>query len=122
MDGLRAGTLTIEIAELDGKLILSFTGKSNDHNPDKVLQPYFDRLLPQAEKSGLALELHFERLLHFNSSTIGFLIRLVQDAKQRKIPLTLVYAEHELWQRVSFDALRVFTRQNPYLVLRGLGS
>jgi hypothetical protein len=123
MDGLSAGSLTIEVAQVDGKkLALHWKGKSNDRDPDKVLKPFFARVLPDAQKAGLELELHFEQLAHFNSSTIGYLIQLIQDAKQHKIVLAYVYAEKQMWQKLAFDALQVFTRQNPYLVLRGVAS
>jgi hypothetical protein len=118
MEGLRAGTLTIEVGELDGKLAVHWTGKSNDRDPEKVLQPFFARVLAHAQQARLAVELHFEQMMHFNSSTIGYLIQLIQDARALEVSLACVYAEKQMWQKLSFDALQVFTRENPYLVLR----
>jgi hypothetical protein len=56
----------------------------------------------------VGLELHFEELDYFNSSTITSLIQLIQEARAKGIPLTYVYDPALRWQKLSFDALRVF--------------
>jgi hypothetical protein len=60
----------------------------------------------------LPIELHFEKLEHFNSSTITSIIQLIQDSRARGVKLVLVYDEALKWQKLSFDALRVFARDD----------
>ena len=57
-----------------------------------------------------SIEMHFEKLDHFNSSTIAAVIRFIQDARQRGVKLIIVYNQALKWQKLSFDAMRVFVR------------
>jgi hypothetical protein len=113
MDSLVADALTIEAAEpADGPVTLHWRGKSDNRYPDKVLRPYFATVLARAAERASAIEMHFERLDHFNSSTISTLIRFIQDARQRAVKLVLVYNQALKWQKLSFDALRVFVKDD----------
>jgi hypothetical protein len=121
MENLAAGDLTIEAADAAepasepgraAPLILSWKGKSDDRHPARILGPYFAIALERAAERKAALEMHFEKLEHFNSSTIASVIRLIQDARARGVPLVLVYDEALKWQKLSFDALRVFARDD----------
>jgi hypothetical protein len=58
------------------------------------------------------IELHFEDIEHINSSTITSIIQLIQDSRARSIKLILVYDQTLRWQKLSFDALRVFARDD----------
>jgi hypothetical protein len=69
-------------------------------------------VLAVAGARNLPIELHFEQLEHFNSSTITSLIQLIQDSRARSIKLILVYDQALKWQRLSFDALRVFVKDD----------
>ncbi|HET9625657.1 MAG TPA: hypothetical protein VFP84_30035 [Kofleriaceae bacterium] len=93
-------------------LQLLWKGKSNSRHPLEMLTPYFRDVLAAAAARGLPLELHFEKLEHFNSSTITSIIKLIQDARLRAVKLVLVYDSALKWQKLSFDALRVFAKDD----------
>ena len=50
--------------------------------------------------------MRFERVEHFNSSTIAVLIQLITSAQDRHIKLTVRYDASARWQTLSFDALK----------------
>lgn len=114
MENLIAGDLKIEALGIDpnDSIRLFWNGKSNDRHPGKVLAPYFLHVLSAAKTRGVSVELHFEKLEHFNSSTITSIIQLIQDCREQGIKLVIVYNHALKWQKLSFDALRVFTRDD----------
>lgn len=119
VDSLTEGDLSIEVDEApDGAIRCVWKGKSSARQPGKVLSPYFESLLSAAADKGAALEMHFDRLEHFNSSTITALIRLIQSARKSKVRLVMVYDQNLKWQRLSFDVLRVFEKSDDLFRLR----
>ena len=72
MENLATGDLRIDVSvdETTSSVLLFWRGKSNERNPSALLQPFFSKLLGEAQEKGMTLELHFEELEHFNSSTI----------------------------------------------------
>jgi hypothetical protein len=122
MENLIAGSLTIELVmpEPRGPIQMVWRGKSNDRAPSKTLTPYFATVLSAAAERGAPLELHFEQIDHFNSSTITSIIQLIQDARSSGVRLVLVYDKALKWQKLSFDALRVFERDGYNLELRSI--
>ncbi|MCC7540599.1 MAG: hypothetical protein IT379_30570 [Deltaproteobacteria bacterium] len=120
MESLKAGDLVIEVLQAlpPEPLRLVWRGKSNERNPSILLAPFFARSIEEASQRGVAIEMHFEALDHFNSSTITALIQLIQDARRRGIGLVIVYDASVKWQRLSFEALRVFSKGDGLLELR----
>jgi hypothetical protein len=120
VESLRAGSLVIEAEDAPGRgfMVLNWQGKSSDRNPEKVLEPFFLQALSEAQQRKLGMEMHFEKLVHFNSSTIGYLIQLIQETRRRGVSLVLVFDHALMWQKLSFDALRVFAKDNSLLELR----
>jgi hypothetical protein len=114
MQSLIIGDLRIEATEdsMVPSLQLLWKGKSNSRHPSALLGPYFRDVLADADARHLPLELHFEKLEHFNSSTITSIIKLIQDARARAVKLVLVYDPALKWQKLSFDALRVFAKDD----------
>lgn len=116
MQNLVVGDLRIEAMPIsDGGVApvqLMWKGRSNHRNPAEALAPYFREALEEASTRKVPIELHFEQLEHFNSSTITAIIQLIQDARARSIKLVLVYDQALKWQKLSFDALRVFARDD----------
>ena len=112
MQGLVVGDLRIEAIEDEASpsVRLLWRGKSNNRHPSEALVPYFREVLAAAHARRRPVELHFEQLEHFNSSTITSIIQLIQDSRARSIKLILVYDQALKWQKLSFDALRVFAR------------
>lgn len=119
MDSLTAGDLTIEVAKDRSEAIRCiWRGRSNDRNPNQALAPYFAQLIAAAGETSVPLEMQFQHLEHFNSSTITSLIRLIQDARAKQVRLVIVYDQNLKWQRLSFDALRVFDKSDQLFELR----
>lgn len=120
MNNLIAGdlTLTTQPARLDA-IELVWTGKSNDLYPGKQLTPYLQTALSEATERRMPLEMQFDKLDHFNSSTITLLIQFIQEARQRGVRLVMIYNEAVKWQKLSFNALRVFTK-DAWLELRSV--
>ncbi|TMQ10607.1 MAG: STAS domain-containing protein [Deltaproteobacteria bacterium] len=98
--------------EASAAVQLLWKGKSNHRHPGEALAPYFREVLAIAAQKRVPLELHFEKLDHFNSSTISSIIQLIQDSRARSVKLVLVYDQALKWQKLSFDALRVFARDD----------
>jgi hypothetical protein len=119
MENLTSGDLTIEVAVTpDGVHACTWRGKSNERNPPEILKPWFEKLLAAVtERNGL-IEMHFEKIDHFNSSTITALIKLIQTCRKSNVKLAMVYDQSLKWQRLSFDALRVFEKNDDLFQLR----
>jgi hypothetical protein len=122
MENLISGSLRIELLmpEPPAPIQMVWRGKSNDRTSSKTLGPYFATVLSSAAARGAPLELHFEHVDHFNSSTITSVIQLIQDARSAGVKLVLVYDKALRWQKLSFDALRVFERDDGKLELRSI--
>jgi hypothetical protein len=120
VESLVVGDLRIEASLADGPPILSLSwhGKSNARQADQMLLPYLERMLERAVADKRLLELHFEMLSHFNSSTIASVIQLIQLAQQRAARLVVVFDPRRQWQRLSFDALKVFVSSDGCFELR----
>ncbi|MDX2086787.1 MAG: hypothetical protein SFX73_03000 [Kofleriaceae bacterium] len=120
MDSLVAGDLRIEVDETtDPKAIrLHWLGMSTDRQPEKVLAPFFAVVLQAVVEQTRVLELHFEKIERFNSSTILSIIQLIQAARNRTTPMVVVYDPTRKWQRLSFDALRIFDKKDGLFELR----
>ena len=89
-----------------GAVRVRLTGKSSSRDAGKVLAPVFDQALQSSIDEKQGLELHFERLEYFNSSTIAALVQFIRAAQERGVALTVVYDGTQKWQAMSFDALK----------------
>ncbi len=118
MNGLRTPELTVDVEELGAVLLLKWSGKSIDRQPDKTLDPFFAVALTEAASGGKGIEMRFEKLVHLNSSTISCLIRFFQDACARGVKLVFTYDSAISWQEVSFGALRIFAKNSPLFSIR----
>jgi hypothetical protein len=120
MDSLKVGDLTIEVVEVESPpaIQLTWKGKSNDRSPRKTLGPFFAEVLGVAQRRRAPVELRFEALEHFNSSTITSVIEVIQGARSRGVPLLISYDRMVTWQKVTFEALRVFVKGDGLLELR----
>jgi hypothetical protein len=111
MNDFVAGDLTLAVNAARADAIeLTWLGRSNDRYPDKLLTPYWHTALAEAAQRAVPIELHFQKLQHFNSSTITVIIQFIQEARRRGAHLVLVYDQALKWQKLSFDAMRVFVK------------
>lgn len=122
LQNLSAGDLQIDVANEATRLRLDWKGKSTDRHPGRVLEPFFVSVFDQAAGQKAEVEMHFERLVHFNSSTIGCLIQAIGEAKAKGVKLVLVFDRGLAWQRLSFEALNVFVKDNQFFELRPSAS
>lgn len=119
MENLVAGDLSIDVEAGDQAVIrLIWRGKSNARNPSQILQPFFAPVLADAAEKKRAVELQFQKLEHFNSSTITSIIQVIQECRAKGIKLVIVFDQAVKWQKLSFDALRVFAKPDGLLELR----
>jgi len=107
LDNIVVGDLSAAFDELDARAVrVRLTGKSSSRDAGKVLAPVFDRALEAAVSRRRGLELHFERLEYFNSSTIAALVQFIRAAQEKGVALTVFYDAGQKWQAMSFDALK----------------
>lgn len=118
VEGLIAGDLRIDVDRQDGLLRCDWRGRSVERDAELTLRPFLDRLVASAQELGAAIEMHFEELEYFNSSTIGTLITFIQRSRRQKVMLRIIYAGDIKWQSLSFDALRMFEKGDRLFELR----
>jgi hypothetical protein len=105
------GDLTIDVEDgPPGILRLDWRGKSNHRQPDVLLAPFFADVMTRAVTQQRAIEMHFEQLEFFNSSTITVIIQHVKDLRDRKVKLTVTFDSRHRWQKIFFDALFIFDK------------
>ncbi len=113
MQHFSSGELSIDVRHsAAGAIRLAWRGRSNARNPGTDLNPFLTVVLEEALSRGSRLELHFEELEYFNSSTVSVLWEFVGRARAAKVPLTFTYTDTLGWQRMSFGALRVVARMD----------
>ena len=123
MEKFAVGDLVIDCEEgTPGVIKVNWTGSSSIQNAQVALSPYFSVLLLRAVERRLMLEMHFENLRYFNSSTITAVIRLIADAAHKKVPVVLCYSVSATWQKQSFDALGVFQKPGGLLEIRPVAA
>lgn len=119
---LESGDLAIvpvETPTAEASVCFTWRGRCAPRSPSELLAPFFEDVLSQAEARGVRVEMRFDELTHFNSSTITALLSFIEDARQRQVPLTLVYDANTKWQRMNFGAMRVLSKGDGLLELRG---
>src|SRR5688572_26510223 len=119
MENLTSGDLTNEVAVTpDGVYSCTWRGKSNARNAPEILKAWIEKLLAAVTERKGTIEMHFEKIDQFNSSTITALIKLIQVCRKSNVKLAMVYDQSLKWQRLSFDALRVFEKNDDLFQLR----
>jgi hypothetical protein len=115
------GELTIEPRRPDGggSVDLFWRGKSNDRHPARTVVPYVTEVLAGAQAEQALVRLHFETIEHMNSSTITAIIQIIQDARTRRTQLVIVFDPSKNWQKLSFEALSVFVKDDGLLRIIG---
>jgi len=113
MTPLNSGDLIIEQSRSAQQTIrLDWKGRSNARRPDEVLNPFLSDVLEQARSGTAGIEMHFETLEYLNSSTVGVLVQFLHRARAGGVPLCFNYSASVRWQKLSFEALRVFEQMD----------
>lgn len=115
MQNLETDQLIIETAVEDENIRIDWKGRSNAREPWALIREFFERVAQEAEEKSSDVEMHFEDIEYFNSSTITAVIRIMQLLQAKKVPLTLFYDPSLRWQKLSFDGLRIFEQSNALL-------
>jgi hypothetical protein len=121
IDGFVSGNLRIEVTEDAGAnaLRLVWLGKSDARDPATALRPYFTgKVIPAAAAAGRSLEMHFEEIEYFNSSTVSALLQVLAAARQAKVRAALVYDAKRKGQQVTFAAFKALAKRDDLLTLR----
>jgi hypothetical protein len=100
------GELTVDIYHRPGAPVrVDFRGKSAHRQPEMILRPLFADIAKTATTYGAPVEMHFEELDFFNTSTITTVIHFIQELRNKQVPMILSYKADHKWQKVFFDAL-----------------
>lgn len=94
---------------------LHFRGRSTERHPARTVVPYVVDVIAAATLEHVPLRLHFETIEHMNSSTITALIQIIQEARAAKTPLVIHFDSSKAWQKLSFEALTVFVKDDGLL-------
>lgn len=112
MTNFHAEELTIELDEsVPGRIVANWLGESSARNPAQLLMPWFNDVFAYAKARSAGLEMSFENLEHFNSSTISALVQIINGARDLQLPLTIRYDGNRRWQALSFEALQSSVRR-----------
>jgi hypothetical protein len=122
MQDLLLGDLTIKAELQPGRVVLTWLGTSNSRDPGNALRPYFEMALAEAVKNGAVLEMHFEQLSYFNSSTVSALLRFIERAERKATHLKLFYDGTKRWQSHNFEAFQLLKRQDASIEILRVGD
>ena len=115
---LVSGELTIEVSPArQESIVLVWRGKSTERQPARMILPYVTPRLERALHLRIPLRMQFAELEHMNSSTITAIIMIIQEARSRGMQLVIAYDPHKRWQKLAFEALRVFVKEDGLLQL-----
>lgn len=103
-----------------GVLRLDWTGKSNHPSPQAPLSAFFAEVTSRAVSERKTLDMHFEALEFFNSSTITAIIAYAKELRERRVKVTVHYDPSHRWQKIFFDALQMFDKGDGLFVIVGL--
>jgi hypothetical protein len=113
---LRNDALRIAVrAERGMRLRLDWMGRSTDSDPTRFLRPFLDAITACALRAEATIEMHFEELEYFNSSTITALIHLLRSTREQHVALDISFRGDARWQGATFEALRAFERLDDQL-------
>jgi hypothetical protein len=120
---MQVGELVVDVSDLPGKIIrCDFRGKSNHRQPESLLRPLFAEMTRKALDSGAAIEMHFEELEFFNSSTITAVIQFVKELRNRRVTLVVTYSADHKWQKVFFDAMGMLQKSDGLLKIQPIAT
>lgn len=122
MHGTVFGDLSIEVGGTAEGLELVWRGSSNSRNPNEVLGAYFKVAIAEAAVRRAKLDLHFEHLIQFNSSTVSVLLRLVDEAAAQGVSMTYFFDGAQRWQAHNFESISLLKREVKGFSVRKVGE
>ena len=112
---MQFGDLRVDVTETSTHLRLDWRGKSNARQPELQLNPFLNDVSAKAAVGKLGIDMHFEELEFFNSSTITVIIQHVKELRERGVKLLVSYDRGQKWQKIFFDALSMFEKADGLL-------
>lgn len=122
MHGTIFGDLSIDVGGTPEGLELTWRGSSNSRNPGEVLRAYFKVALAEASTRRAKLDLHFEHLIQFNSSTVSVLLHLVDEAAAQGVTMTYFYDGGLRWQAHNFESISLLKRDVKNFSVKKVGG
>ncbi len=122
MHGTIFGDLSIEVGGTAEGLELIWRGSSNSRNPGEALRAYFKVALAEASTRRAKLDLHFEHLIQFNSSTVSVLLHLVDEAVTAGVSMTYFYDGGLRWQAHNFESIALLKRDAKDFSVKKVGT
>lgn len=123
MHGTVVGDLVIDVVDArPDQIELYWSGASNSRDPSTALRPFFNLLLAEAARRNARVELHFEKLTFFNSSTVTALMRFVQEAAAASIKLALFYDHSLRWQAHNFRTISLLHSRENGVEVHAMGT
>ena len=110
--------LSIEVTETEGEIRLHWRGRSNDREPGRFLMPILTEALQRSDRGKRTVILDLADIEYMNSSTFSPLVKLLDEANRRQIPVRVVYNEKQKWQALSFSALKAFETPDGKIAIR----
>jgi hypothetical protein len=110
--------LTIHFRRDQDRLVMMWSGKSDERNPALFLMPLLESALSDCE--GKELVLNFRSLDFMNSSSITPILKMLDRAKRSQNRVTIIYRKALKWQELSFSALSVFETPDGRIKVVGL--
>ncbi len=122
MHGTIFGDLSIEVGGTAEGLELIWRGSSNSRNPGEALRAYFKIALAEASTRRAKLDLHFEHLIQFNSSTVSVLLHLVDEAVVAGVSMSFFYDGGLRWQAHNFESIALLKRDAKGFSVKKVGD
>ena len=65
------------------------------------------------------VQLDFADIEYMNSSTFSPLVKMLDEATRRGIPVQVFFSQAQRWQALSFSALKAFETKDGKIIIRG---
>ncbi|MCC7381114.1 MAG: hypothetical protein IT384_04755 [Deltaproteobacteria bacterium] len=115
-----SASLAVDVEDDASRIVLTWSGRSMDHEPGQFILPILMRALEDAVADNKQVVLDFRAVEYLNSSTITPLIRVLEQARRGTARVRLVYNRSLRWQALSFTALEVFQTSDGRVEVAGI--
>ncbi|MFZ5469630.1 MAG: hypothetical protein ACOZIN_09350 [Myxococcota bacterium] len=114
------GELTLCLKEDEQGVHLEWVGRSMELAPSSFLLPVLTQAVARARQLHKPLVIDFQKLQFFNSSTIGPVVQVLEQARRGAQQVTVLYKKDHKRQALSFTALELFRTADRRVDVRGL--
>jgi hypothetical protein len=109
--------LRIDMTVTPDTLRLDWQGSSRVQSPRELL-PFLDQVAHDVLARKASIDLHFEQVAYFNSTTMVAIIRFLNDICNRSIGVRISYDPQSRLQRVFAETLQMFDRKDGLFLLQ----